>query len=130
MYISCSVMFIKSSLCIIWLHVKQWLWNVTYTFSRFLYFTTAVVKCCVAAVKSCLVLHFRVVIFFWSFGIIDSNTFKRWKLSTSATYEGCCTFSLPLMYTIKPSLHFSCNFVVINASKGSHFLQIFTFITM
>jgi hypothetical protein len=36
--------------------------------SRFLYFTTAGAKCCVAAVKSCPVLHFSVVIFFWSFG--------------------------------------------------------------
>jgi hypothetical protein len=39
--------------------------------SRFLYFTTAGVKCCVAAVKSCPVLHFTVVTFVWSFGIID-----------------------------------------------------------
>jgi hypothetical protein len=44
--------------------------------SRFLYFTTAGVKCCVAAVKSCPVLHFIVVIFFWSFGIIDASTIK------------------------------------------------------
>jgi hypothetical protein len=34
------------------------------------------VKCCVAAVKSCPVLHFSVVIFFWSFGIIDASTIK------------------------------------------------------
>jgi hypothetical protein len=44
--------------------------------SRFLYFTTAGVKCCVAAVKICPVLHFSVVIFFWSFGIIDASTIE------------------------------------------------------
>jgi hypothetical protein len=46
--------------------------------SRFLYFTTAGVKCCVAAV-----LHFSVVIFFWSFGIIDVITIECWELSTA-----------------------------------------------
>jgi hypothetical protein len=51
--------------------------------SRFLYFTTAGVKYCVAAVKSCTVLHFSVVIFFWSFGIIDASTIKCWELSTA-----------------------------------------------
>jgi hypothetical protein len=34
------------------------------------------VKCCVAAVKSCPVLHFSVVIFFWSFGFLDASTIK------------------------------------------------------
>jgi hypothetical protein len=53
------------------------------TDSRFVYFTTAGVKCCVAAVKSCPVLHFSVVIFFWSFGIIDASTIKCWELSTA-----------------------------------------------
>jgi hypothetical protein len=36
--------------------------------SRFLYFTTAGVKSCVADEKSCPILHFGVVIFFWSSG--------------------------------------------------------------
>jgi hypothetical protein len=43
---------------------------------RFLYFTTAGVKCQVASVKSCPVIHFSGVIFFWSFGIIDASTIK------------------------------------------------------
>jgi hypothetical protein len=68
--------------------------------SRILYFTTAGVKCRVAAVKSCPVLHFSVVIF-WSFGIIDANTIKCWELSTAQAgargREGCCTYSLSLM---------------------------------
>jgi hypothetical protein len=48
-----------------------------YFVSRFLFFTTAGVKCCVAAVKSCPVLHFSVVIFFWSFGIIDASRLNQ-----------------------------------------------------
>jgi hypothetical protein len=72
--------------------------------SRFLYFTTEGVKCCVAAVKSCPVLHFIVVIFFWSFGIIDASTIKCWELSTAQAgargREGCCTYSLSLMYRL------------------------------
>jgi hypothetical protein len=71
------------------------------------------------------VFHFSVVLFIWSFRIIDSNTFKCWKLSTTQAgvrdlaliHYPSCTDS------IKPSLQFSRNFVVINASEGSHFLQ-------
>jgi hypothetical protein len=44
--------------------------------SRFLYFTTAGVKYCVAAVKVASYIHFSVVIFFWSFGIIDASTLE------------------------------------------------------
>jgi hypothetical protein len=44
--------------------------------SRFLYFTTTGVKCCVAAVKCCPVLHFSVVKCFCSFGIIDTSSSK------------------------------------------------------
>jgi hypothetical protein len=51
--------------------------------SRILYFTTTGVKCCVAAVKSFPVLHFSVVIFFWSFGIIDASTIECLELSTA-----------------------------------------------
>jgi hypothetical protein len=72
--------------------------------SRFLYFTTAGVKCRVAAVKSCPVLHFSVVIFFWSFGIIDASGIKCWELSTvqagARGREGCCTCSFSLMYRL------------------------------
>jgi hypothetical protein len=69
-----------------------------------------------AVVKSCLLLHFKVVI----------CTFKCWKLNTAQTGAGggvklnffhypSCTES------IKPSLQFLCNFDVYNASEGSHF---------
>jgi hypothetical protein len=82
--------------------------------SRFLNFTTAGVKCCVAAVKSCPVLHFSVVIFFWSFGIINSSTIKCLELSTAQASargrEGCCTYSLSLMYRLKQTI---CNSFVI-----------------
>jgi hypothetical protein len=59
---------------VITLYICYW----TFTFY---YFTSAGVKCCVAAVKSCPVLHLSVVIFFWSFEIIDASTFKWWELS-------------------------------------------------
>jgi hypothetical protein len=68
--------------------------------SRYLYFTTTGAKCCVAAVKCSPLLHFSVVIFFWSFGI----TFKCWELSTAQVgprgREGCCTYSLSLKYRL------------------------------
>jgi hypothetical protein len=71
---------------------------------RFLYFTTAGVKCCVAAVKSCPVLHFSIVIFFWSLGIIDANIFHCWELSTAQAgareRKGCCTYSSIVMYIL------------------------------
>jgi hypothetical protein len=76
---------------------------------------------------------FSVVIFFWSFGIIDTSYIKCWQLNTAQAGAGwgrgvrdvarinypSCTDS------IKPSLQFSCNFVVINASDGSLCFQIF-----
>jgi hypothetical protein len=50
------------------------------------------------------VLRFGDVIFFWSFGIIDTCTIKCWELSTaqagSRGREGCCTYSLSLMYRL------------------------------
>jgi hypothetical protein len=65
--------------------------------SRFLYFTTAGVKCCLEAVKRYPVL----VISFWSFGIIDASAVKCWELSTTQAggkgREGCCPYSLSLM---------------------------------
>jgi hypothetical protein len=52
-------------------------------------------------------LSISVVIFFWSFGIIDASTIKCWELSTAQAgvrgREGCCTYSLD---SIKPSLQF------------------------
>jgi hypothetical protein len=72
--------------------------------SRFLYFTTAGIKCCVAAVKRCPVLHFSVIIFFWSFGIIDASIIKCWELSTTQAgargHVGCCTYLLSLKYRL------------------------------
>jgi hypothetical protein len=47
--------------------------------SRFSYFTTVGVKCRVAALKGCPVLHFSVVIFDWSFRIIDASIIKSFK---------------------------------------------------
>jgi hypothetical protein len=86
----------------------------------------------VAAVKRCPVLHFSVVIFIWSFGIIDASTIKCWELKTAqagaAGCEGCCTLHcLSCTDSIKPSLQFSCNYdnVVINVSEGSLSFQIF-----
>jgi hypothetical protein len=85
--------------------------------SRFLCFTTAGVKCCVAAVKSCPVLHFSVVIFFWSFGIIDASTIECWELSTAQAgargREGCCTYSASLMYRLNQT---DSAILLINAS--------------
>jgi hypothetical protein len=89
--------------------------------SRFFYFKTAM-----AAVSSCPVLHVSVVIFFWSFGTIDASTIKCWELSTARAgamdgrdvaliHDPICTNS------IKSSLQFSCNFVVINTSEWSLF---------
>jgi hypothetical protein len=47
---------------------------------------------------------FSVVIFFWSFGIIDASTIKCWELSTAQAgargREGCCTDTLSLMYRL------------------------------
>jgi hypothetical protein len=78
--------------------------------SRYLHITTARVKCCVAAVKSYPVLHFSVVNFFLSFGIIESSTIQCWELSKAqpvlGRHEGCCNFSLSFINRV-------CNFDVI-----------------
>jgi hypothetical protein len=97
-------------------------------FSRYLYITSTGVKCYVAAVKSCPVLHFSVtvVILFWSFGIIESITFsvEYWVLlnpglgvvrDDALFHYFLCTDS------IKRSLQVSCNFAVFNASEVSLF---------
>jgi hypothetical protein len=86
-------------------------------------------KCCVAVVKSCPVLHFSVVTFFWSLCIVDSNTFKCWKLSTvqngAKGWEGCWIFHyLSCTDLIIPSLQFLYTFAVVNASEGSLFPDI------
>jgi hypothetical protein len=60
----------------------------------------------VTAITSCPVLHFSVVIiFFWSFGIIDPSTFKFWKLSiaqagASRVGNGMLPFLLSFMYRL------------------------------
>jgi hypothetical protein len=85
--------------------------------------------------KSCPVLHFSVVVFFWSFGIIYASTIKCWLLfiknwvplklvlwvmrDVARIHYPSCTDS------IKPNLQFSCNFVLINASEWSLCFQIF-----
>jgi hypothetical protein len=76
---------------------------------------TAGVKCYVAAVKCFPVLHFSVVIFFWSFGIFDANTIKCWELSTSQDgARGACgmlhIFIIPHVQTESNRV---CNFNVI-----------------
>jgi hypothetical protein len=56
--------------------------------------------------------------------MINASTIKCWELSTpqagARRREGCCTFHYPLCTdSNKPSLQFSFNFVLINASEGS-----------
>jgi hypothetical protein len=62
------------------------------------------------------VLHFSVVIFYWSFRIIYTSTIKCWELSTAQAgakgREGCCTYSLSLMYSLTQSNRV-CNSLVI-----------------
>jgi hypothetical protein len=107
-YLTCSLFNIK-----IWSHVwvykkKKLIKNKTLHLTLFRYFYTSQqqmsIKCRVAAVKSCPVLHFSGVIFFWFFGIIDTSTNKCWELSTAQAgargREGCCTYSLSLMYRL------------------------------
>jgi hypothetical protein len=71
------------------------------------------------------VFHFSVVIFFWSFGIIDASTFKCWALSTAqAGARGlgrCCTYSLSLMYRLNQT---ESAIFKISAAEGSLCLQI------
>jgi hypothetical protein len=55
--------------------------------SRFLYFATADVKCCLIAVTICSVFHFSDVIFIWSFRIIDTSNIKCWELSKRNKYD-------------------------------------------
>jgi hypothetical protein len=67
---------------------------------------------------------------FWSFGIIDASTIKCWELST-AQIGARGVRDVALIYypscsdSIKPSLQFICNFVVINTSEGSLCFQNF-----
>jgi hypothetical protein len=92
--------------------------------SRILYFTTAGVKCRVAAIKSCLVLHFSVVIFSCPSGSlmpallsVENKVLLKPVLGdvrdVALIHYPSCTDS------IKPSLQFFFNVVVINASEES-----------
>jgi hypothetical protein len=92
--------------------------------SRFLYFTTASVKCCVSAVKMCPFLHFSVVICFGPSGSLIPAllSVENWEM-LKPQLGGVRDFAL-ILYpsctdSIKPSLQFLCHFVVINASEGS-----------
>jgi hypothetical protein len=81
----------------------------------FLYIITADVKWCVAAVKGCPVLHFSVIIFFWSSGSLSPALFCMcWELSTAqagqTVREGCFTFHYP---SCTESINRICNFHVI-----------------
>jgi hypothetical protein len=70
-------------------------------------------------------------IFFWSFRIIDASTIKCWEFSVplkpvlGGVRDVACIHYPSCTDSIKPSLQFSCNFVVINASEGSFCFQIF-----
>jgi hypothetical protein len=107
---------------------------VNYAFEEspfFQIFTLNQSRCRVLCASCKKVPHTSLQCIFWSFGIIDSNTFGWWKLSTAkdgarGLAMGCCTFSLSLMYRLnQTSLQFSCNFVEISASEGSPFSEIF-----
>jgi hypothetical protein len=99
------------------------------TLSRFLYFTTACVKCCVAVVKSCAVLHFSVVIFGPSGPLILTlESVEYWVPPKPVLWDvrNVALFHHPSFTdSIKPSLQFLCNFIVVEASEGSHFIQVF-----
>jgi hypothetical protein len=82
--------------------------------SRFLYFTTAGVKCRVAAVQSIPVLHFSVVIFFWSFGIINASAIECWELGTAqAGARGVWDVALVHYSSCADSIKPNCNSYVI-----------------
>jgi hypothetical protein len=54
-----------------------------------------------AAVKKCPVLHFSVVVFFWSFGIIDASTIKCCEVISAQAgargREGCFFWSFGII---------------------------------
>jgi hypothetical protein len=97
-------------------------------------YDSAFVKCCVAAVKSYPVLHFSVQLLYFS-GPSGSLMSARLSVENwvplqpvlgdvrdvASIHYPSCTDS------IKPSLQFSCNFVMIYASEGSLCFQIFFF---
>jgi hypothetical protein len=92
--------------------------------SGILYFTTAGVKCCVAAVKCCPVLHFSVVIFSGPSGSLMPAplSVENWvplKPVLGGVRVVAFIHYLSCTDSIKPSLQFLCNFVGINASEGS-----------
>jgi hypothetical protein len=76
-----------------------------------------------------LVFHFSVVIFFWSFGIIDASTIivEKW-VPLKPVLEGgrdVVRFHYPSCTdSIKPSLQLSWYFVVINVPRD-HFVSSF-----
>jgi hypothetical protein len=101
--------------------------------SRFFYFATAGVKCCVAAVKSCPVLHFSVVIFSGPSGslipaLLSVENWVPIKPVLGGVRDVARIHYLSCTDSIKPSLQFLCYFVVINASEESlcfqNFLQL------
>jgi hypothetical protein len=73
---------------------------------------------CVAAVKSCPVLNFSVVIFFWSFGIIESSIIKCWELSTTQASAGGVRDAALSHYPSVQTQSNRVNFAIFNASKG------------
>jgi hypothetical protein len=98
--------------------------------SRILYFTTAGVKCRVPAVKSCPVLHFSVVIFSGPSGslmpaLLSVENWVPLKPVLGGVRDVALIHYHSCTDSIKPSLQFSCNFVVINAFEGSLCFQNF-----
>jgi hypothetical protein len=90
--------------------------------SRFLYSTTAGVKCYVAAVKHCPVLHFSVHCLL----ITPLLSVENW-VPLAPVLGGMRDVAL-IHYpsytdSINPSLQFSSNFVVIHAAEGLHFVS-------
>jgi hypothetical protein len=104
------------------LSINQYIYNCLFRKTTVMYKITII-----SAVKSWPVLHFCVVIFFWSFWIIGSSTFKCWELGTAHVVLGGVRDVALLHYpsctdSMKQSLQFSCKFAVFNAPED-HFVS-------
>jgi hypothetical protein len=82
--------------------------------SRFLYFTTAGVMCCMAAVKSCPVLHFSNVIVFWFSGsLMPALIVLRIEFRPSRCYEAWGMLHLFITLQVQTQSNRDCHSYVI-----------------